>query len=100
MNSAPVLFTLTGHFAFASRLYFYLLSGRRYFCNLLIFLFFFNDKNRNELLVINNCEYCFLYLICFFPRLYVTLTKVRPSQPSSENHYLSKGNNASKDEGL
>jgi hypothetical protein len=40
------------------------------------------------------------YPICFFPCLYVALTKVRHSQPSSENHYLSKGHNASKDEGL
>jgi hypothetical protein len=51
-------------------------------------------------MVINNCWYCLLYPICFFPRLYVALTKVRPSQPSSENHYLSKGYNASKVEGL
>jgi hypothetical protein len=51
-------------------------------------------------MVINNCWYCLLYPICFFPRVYVALTKVRPSQPSSENHYLSKGYNASKDEGL
>jgi hypothetical protein len=51
-------------------------------------------------MIINNCWYCLLYLICFFPRLYVALTKVRPSQPSSENHYLSKGYSASKDEGL
>jgi hypothetical protein len=35
-------------------------------------------------MVINNCWYYLLYPICFFPRLYVALTKVRPSQPSSE----------------
>jgi hypothetical protein len=26
-----------------------------------------------------------------FPRAYVALTKVRPSQPSSKKHYFSKG---------
>jgi hypothetical protein len=31
-------------FAFASRLYFYLLSSRRYICNLISFLFFHNNK--------------------------------------------------------
>jgi hypothetical protein len=31
-------------FAFASRLYFCLLSSRRYICNLLSFLFFYNNK--------------------------------------------------------
>jgi hypothetical protein len=51
-------------------------------------------------MVINNCRYCLIYPICFLPRLYIALTKVRPSQPSSKNHYLSKGYNASKDEGL
>jgi hypothetical protein len=51
-------------------------------------------------MVINTCWYCHLYLICFSPCLYIALTKVRPSQPSSENHYLLKGYNASKDEGF
>jgi hypothetical protein len=36
-------------------------------------------------MIINNCWYCLLHPICFFPRLYVALTKVRPSQSSSEN---------------
>jgi hypothetical protein len=39
-------------------------------------------------MVIINCLYYLLHSICFFPRLYVALTKVSPSQPSSENHYL------------
>jgi hypothetical protein len=41
-------------------------------------------------MVINSYLYYLLYFICFFPRLYVALTKVRLSQPSSENHYLSR----------
>jgi hypothetical protein len=44
MNSAPVLFTLTGHFDFTSHLYPYLLSSRRYICNLISFLFFYDNK--------------------------------------------------------
>jgi hypothetical protein len=31
-------------------------------------------------MIINNYWYCLLYLICFFPRLYVALTKVCTSQ--------------------
>jgi hypothetical protein len=46
-------------------------------------------------MIINKCWYCLLHPICFFPRLYVALTKVRPSHSSFENHYLSKGYNAS-----
>jgi hypothetical protein len=41
-------------------------------------------------MVIHNYLYYLLYFICLLRYLYVVLTKIRSSQPSSENHYLSR----------
>jgi hypothetical protein len=89
LRPVPINRHADSEFAFASRLYFYILSSRRYFCNLLLFLFFLNNKIKMI------CWYCLLHPICFFPRLNVALTKVCPSRSSSGSYYLSKGYNAS-----
>jgi hypothetical protein len=98
MNSAPILFTLTGHFAFVSRLYFCLLSNRRYICNLLSFLFFHNNKNRGELIIrFKYLCYCtsyeFFFIINCTDEGMSFITFVQDS-------LYPEGSNASKNEGL
>jgi hypothetical protein len=41
-------------------------------------------------MVIHKYLYYLLYFIYLLRYLYVVLTKIRSSQPSSENHYLSR----------
>jgi hypothetical protein len=98
MNSTPVLFMLTCHSAFASRLYFYLLSSRRYICNLISFLFFHDNRIEMSLqlyIIVHVISY--VSYISSFINVYCddegmsSMTFVRRS-------LYPKGSNASRDE--
>jgi hypothetical protein len=98
MNSAPILFMMTGHFAFASRLYFCLLSNRRYICNLLSFLFFHNNKNRDELIV--RFKYLCYYTLYEFFFIVNCTDEGMPFITFVQDSLYPEGSNASKDEGF
>jgi hypothetical protein len=76
----------------ASRLYFYLLSSRRYICKSILFLFFHNNENGNELITLYNCSWLsFIFHMLLLLFAYTAMMKVCPSWPSSEDHYILRG---------
>jgi hypothetical protein len=76
----------------ASCLYFYLLSSWRYICNSILFLFFHNNENGNELITLYNCSWLsFIFHMLLFLLTYTAMMKVCPSWPSSKDHYILRG---------